>query len=412
MRVVAPSGSPSRVPVVIGIAGYDQTRQFFDNEAQLTSRLGNALVAVVEGVGKPQTWQFREGQTRDVTWLSAVVTSLTRSCGDSNRVELAGLSDGGVMAVRAACSMGGRIRALVTSSASSVPPKGCSIPSVVYAQHGTADQLDPYDGAGKDIPPARSGIAAWAQAAGCSESSDEETSSGVHDLAYSSCARSESVSLITLDGAPHGWPRSFDLTGHLPELMAGSGPAPTFLYQISAVSAKDLPHSWHQGCPVAPSGLRRILMNYWGFDAQTHTGELIVNADSTTSMISVFHTLFNAKYPIRQLRSIDEFNGSDDESTTADNTSGFNCREAVGGSGWSQHAYGHAVDVNPVENPYIDNGKVLPSNGKPYVDRSQQRPGMIHGGDVVDSAFASVGWKWGGRWGSTPDYQHFSSTGT
>lgn len=410
---MAPAGATSRVPVVIGLAGYDQSRGLFDSQSQLTSRLGGAVVAVVEGLGSPLSWEYQEGQTRDVSWLSSVLTSLTSSCGDPARVIFAGLSDGGVMAVRATCLLGGRVAVLVTSSASSRPPKGCAIPGVVYAQHGTADKLDPYDGDGADIPPARSGIAAWAQAAGCTTSSEKTIASGTHDLAYRSCSNAHSVDLITMDGAGHGWPSTFDLTGRLLGLLGvGAAPAPAFYAQVSTVRTEDLPHSWHQGCPVEPSQLRRILMSYWGFDGATHTGELIVNADSTASLIATFHRMFDARFPIRQMRSIDEFNGSDDESTTADNTAGFNCRQAVGGSGWSQHAYGHAVDINPVENPYISGGQVLPSNGKPYVDRSQHAPGMIHGGDVVDSAFASIGWKWGGRWADSPDYQHFSSTGT
>ena len=399
--------------MVLGLAGYNQTRQFFDAEASLTSRVGGALVAVAEGVGHPQTWQFGEGQKRDVAWISSVLTMLTSSCGDPSRVEIAGLSDGGVMAVRATCNLPGRVRVLVTSSASSVPPSGCALPSVVYSQHGTADTFDPYLGDGNKIPSARNGIAAWAQAGGCTQSSDETIATGTHQLAYSSCTNLQSVTLITQDGVGHGWPSAtFDLTARLLGLMGAGTPGPAFFAQISAVAAKDLPHSWRQGCPVPPSQLRRILMNYWGFDGQTHTGELIINADVTGGVTTVFRKLFAARYPIRQMRSIDEFNGSDDDSTTADNTAGFNCRQAVGGSGWSQHAYGHAIDINPVENPYIDHGKVLPSNGAPYADRSQQKAGMVHPGDVVYSAFASIGWQWGGRWSSTPDYQHFSSTGT
>ena len=96
----------------------------------------------------------------------------------------------------------------------------------------------------------------------------------------------------------------------------------------------------------------------------------------------------------------------------ADNTSGFNCRYAVapGPPQWSAHAYGDAIDVNTVENPYVEGGDVQPPAGTAFTNRSDLRPGMaFYGGELV-SAFAAVGWQWGGRW-SDPDYQHFSSTG-
>jgi hypothetical protein len=97
----------------------------------------------------------------------------------------------------------------------------------------------------------------------------------------------------------------------------------------------------------------------------------------------------------------------------ADNTSGFNCRYAVttGPKQWSVHAYGEAIDVNPLENPYELAGRAYPPAGRPYLDRADVRPGMAFEGGQLVAAFASVGWEWGGRWAGSPDYQHFSSTG-
>ena len=103
--------------------------------------------------------------------------------------------------------------------------------------------------------------------------------------------------------------------------------------------------------------------------------------------------------------------GSDDASMAADNTSGFNCRRVPGTRTWSQHAFGLAIDINPLENPFVHDGIVDPPGGRRYLDRSHFRRGMIRPGDVVVGAFASIGWSWGGRW-SSPDYQHFSLTGT
>lgn len=189
--------------------------------------------------------------------------------------------------------------------------------------------------------------------------------------------------------------------------------APPFGHSVSRVTAAQLPHSWHRGCPVAPARLRRLRLTYWGFDGRAHTGALIVSAQAVSPLTRVFSRLYAARFPIRRMRPIDAYGGSDERSLEADNTAAFNCRYAVasGPRRWSVHAYGLAIDVNPVENPYVDRGRVHPRAGRAYLDRSRYRRGMaVRGGLLVD-AFASVGWPWGGRWTGSPDYQHFSATG-
>ncbi len=201
-------------------------------------------------------------------------------------------------------------------------------------------------------------------------------------------------------------------------LLGTAAPAlaqsPAFSATVTRVTAADLPHSWRKGCPVGPAQLRAIHLNHWGFDGRTHNGVLIVNADVTSATITIFRRLFATRFPVRGIRSVDDFGGSDASSMQADNTSGFNCRYAVapGKPSWSAHAYGRAIDVNPVENPYLEGGQVRPPNGKPYRDRSRHRPGMAYRGGTLVSAFAAQNWPWGGRWTSSPDYQHFSADGT
>lgn len=187
---------------------------------------------------------------------------------------------------------------------------------------------------------------------------------------------------------------------------------PPFSGTAVRVTAADLPFSWRPGCPVAPEDLRKLQLSFWGFDDQAHTGELVVHASEAQAVIGVFERLYERRFPIRRMEVIDVYGGSDDASIAADNTSGFNCRNAVssGPPTWSAHAYGRAIDVNPVENPYILNGTVLPPAGAPYVDRRNVRPGMaVRGGELV-AAFAAAGWSWGGVW-ANPDYQHFSTSG-
>ena len=182
---------------------------------------------------------------------------------------------------------------------------------------------------------------------------------------------------------------------------------------VSRVTAAELRYSYRPGCPVTPGKLRLVRLPYWGFDGKRHQGSIVVNAAVVSAVERVFASLFTQRFPIRRMEPVDAFEGSDDRSMAADNTSAFNCRYAVttGPKQWSAHAYGEAIDVDPLENPYVLGAQVLPPGGRPYVNRDDVRPGMaVPGGELVQ-AFAAVGWAWGGRWTGSPDYQHFSSTG-
>jgi hypothetical protein len=169
--------------------------------------------------------------------------------------------------------------------------------------------------------------------------------------------------------------------------------------------------SWHRGCPVRIRNLRVLTVSRWGFDGEVHEGRLVVNRWQARNMRQVMRKLYEAEFPIRRMRLIDRYGADDRRSMNANNTSAFNCRFVAGTTRWSEHAYGRAIDINPVQNPYVSGGVASPSKGQRYVDRSKRRKGMIHAGDRVVRAFASVGWGWGGYWSSPKDYQHFSSTG-
>jgi D-alanyl-D-alanine carboxypeptidase-like protein len=192
---------------------------------------------------------------------------------------------------------------------------------------------------------------------------------------------------------------------------AGAAPAPEFVGTVHAVSSRDLPHSWRPGCPVGPPQLRLVRLSYWGFDRKAHVGALVVRDRVAGQVVRVFRRLYAERFPIRRMRKVDAYRGSDDTSMAADNTSAFNCRFVPGTRRWSQHAFGEAIDVNPLENPYVQGGRVRPPAGSRYLDRSDIRPGMAVPGGVLVRAFAALGWQWGGRWRASPDYQHFSTTG-
>jgi hypothetical protein len=196
-------------------------------------------------------------------------------------------------------------------------------------------------------------------------------------------------------------------------LVALALQAPPFAHSVSRVTAAQLQHSWHRGCPVAPAQLRRLRVSYWGFDRRAHSGTVIVNVRAVAPLTRVFSRLYAARFPLRRMHPVDAYGGSDERSLAADNTAAFNCRSAVasGPRRWSVHAYGLAIDVNPVENPYVLGGRVHPRAGRAYLDRSRVRRGMAVRGGLLVRTFAAEGWAWGGRWSGSPDYQHFSATG-
>ena len=170
--------------------------------------------------------------------------------------------------------------------------------------------------------------------------------------------------------------------------------------------------SWHRGCPVGLNDLRLLRVDHWGFDGEVHRGRLVVHRDSARPMLRVMRDLFDLRFPIRRMRLVDAYGADDHRSMAADDTSASNCRFVAGTSRWSEHAYGHAIDVNPVENPYVTSGgHVSPPAGARYADRSRPVPGLIHRKGPVVAAFARNGWEWGGNWSWPKDYQHFSVGG-
>jgi hypothetical protein len=181
----------------------------------------------------------------------------------------------------------------------------------------------------------------------------------------------------------------------------------------AAQRAAMTPSVWRPGCPVALSDLRRVTLTYVGFDGRPHRGALVVNRSVAAPVARAFGELYAAHFPIRRMVPVEAYGGDDFRSIEADNTSAFNCRPATGSSSWSEHAYGRAIDLDPLENPYVSGGRTSHTASRPYLDRGRVagRPGVITEGGVVTRAFARIGWGWGGRWSGTRDYQHLSASG-
>ena len=182
------------------------------------------------------------------------------------------------------------------------------------------------------------------------------------------------------------------------------------------VSARE----WHSGCPVPFSQLRVLTVAYRGFDGRDHTGGLVVDETAAAPLRAVFRRLYAMHFPIHHMKLSDTYGPRRGQPSDGDITASFECRQAsaspcngsanTGTGSWSEHAYGQAVDLNPVENPYVGCGMTRDKTALSYLDRGRVRKGMVT--PAVVEAFRSAGWGWGGAWsGSTKDYMHFSANG-
>lgn len=202
--------------------------------------------------------------------------------------------------------------------------------------------------------------------------------------------------------------RAFTLPDALPAL-----PGPGFASRVAdpapdRVLARS---TWEPGCPVAAEDLAWVRVTFRGFDGERHTGELLLASEWAEPMVTVFRDLWDADFPLEELR-ITRSDELDVPPTGDGNNSGaFVCRAVTGGTSYSEHAYGRAIDLNPFQNPYARDDVVVPELASAWLDRGRDLPGTIRPDDVVVRAFARIGWQWGGAYESLKDYQHFSSTG-
>lgn len=165
--------------------------------------------------------------------------------------------------------------------------------------------------------------------------------------------------------------------------------------------------SFGEGCIVSREDLRYVRVLHIGFDEKTHIGELVCNQALADDFVSVFKELYEESYLIEKMLLVDEYDGDDEKSMEDNNTSCFNFRPVPGSDHLSQHAYGRAIDVNPLYNPYITADGYTPVNAGAYTDRSENTPHKIDEGDLCYQVFTEHGFFWGGNWNSVKDYQHF-----
>jgi poly-gamma-glutamate synthesis protein (capsule biosynthesis protein) len=191
--------------------------------------------------------------------------------------------------------------------------------------------------------------------------------------------------------------------------------APDFVSRVAPLSDAEKADmsgvTWREGCPVGLDALSSVEVAHWGLDGAVHTGRLVVATAHADAIVGVFARLYAGRFPVQSVRPAREFGGDDDAMMAVNNTSAFNCRPVAGGKRYSDHSFGHALDLNPLINPYVRGQRVDPAQGRAYLDRDPAVPGLVVDGGPAVAAFADAGWKWGGHWKSAKDYQHFSATG-
>jgi hypothetical protein len=181
---------------------------------------------------------------------------------------------------------------------------------------------------------------------------------------------------------------------------------------ISSALCRDMEqrHVMNPGAPVGCERLALVRFAYFGFDGHEHSdGELVVLDAVADQVLAIFAELRSRRFPLRQARLMNAFEGDDDASIEQNNTSAFNDRKVIGTNSVSMHAYGVAIDINPVQNPYLERSRgrleVAPKSGSDFIARTPLRPGMA---ESAIGVFAAHGFSvWGGRWRSAIDYQHF-----
>ena len=173
--------------------------------------------------------------------------------------------------------------------------------------------------------------------------------------------------------------------------------------------------SWHSDLPCpARDELSLLEVPYRTFDGALEVGQMIVDADLADEVLEIFSDLFVEGFRIESMRLVSEFEGDDTKSMNANNTSAFNCRRVAGSSRMSNHAFGRAMDINPVQNPFVTKSKTSPKAGADFDETSERTEdvvGIVTRDGPVVFAFKKHGWDWGGDWLSLKDYQHFSKDG-
>lgn len=189
---------------------------------------------------------------------------------------------------------------------------------------------------------------------------------------------------------------------------SGTAPSGFFFTELTPAVKKEIRGvSLPVHAEISTDELRYLRVLHTGFDGKTHSGELIVNRLLADEVLEIFRKLYEKAYPIEKIRLIDHYGADDERSMTDNNSSAFCYRNIAHTQVLSLHSYGCAIDINPLYNPYLADGYVMPAAGAPYADREKNFPHKITREDLCFRIFTEHGWSWGGDWTDEKDYQHF-----
>ena len=171
--------------------------------------------------------------------------------------------------------------------------------------------------------------------------------------------------------------------------------------------------SYKEDCTIPREELRYLKVLHYRYDQQIYVGELMVNAELAQDFLEIFQALYENQYEIEKMFLIDDFGADDNWSIENNNTSAFNYRvSTLDGVTLSNHAFGRAIDINPLHNPYVtyyDWGMDTYFDVSiPYMNREDSSlEHMINHEDLCYQLFIEHGFTWGGDWENPKDYQHF-----
>lgn len=177
---------------------------------------------------------------------------------------------------------------------------------------------------------------------------------------------------------------------------------------VARVSRDDVRVTWQRGCPVHWRDLRAVRMSFLTLDGSERRGTLVVHRSVVRDVVAAFAAGYRSGFVMERMRPAEVYRGNDDASMAANNTSAFNCRTTADGTArYSRHAWGDAVDINPVQNPFLYRGTTYPAAGVEFINRDVEHPGLMDSDSAIVRSFIERGWRWGGAW-PAPDYQHLS----
>ena len=215
--------------VLIALHGLGDTAAGFENATSLTGAVDTDRVMVVYPDGLPtpdgrQSWNAgsccnpsNQAPVDDVGFLSALIDTLVTEGADPNQIYLAGFSNGGMMAYRAACELGETIAGIAVVAGALVVDD-CTSPGVVplVAVHGTADRVVPYNGEVLSpevqaslgqvrFPSVAQSVNAWRDRNGCAANAEPAVLGALTTIRYTECAPGGEITVVSIAEGGHTW---------------------------------------------------------------------------------------------------------------------------------------------------------------------------------------------------------------